>query len=144
MRMLLYCSLDRCIDMFDSPSADIPNSVALMLRNIGHLLFSDIKTRRLEVRIRNSFVLCFRVLVLIALNLFLLLLQAAVEMTRRTHPNNLNVQLDNMRAMLSVDRGTIDPDVSECLFVQLFGQLGRKDPKIWRGVPDSKGSLFQV
>lgn len=47
--LCLLNSLDRCIDLFDSPTLEIPNSVALTLRQIGHLLFSDIKSRRLEV-----------------------------------------------------------------------------------------------
>ena len=105
------------MDLFDCPSFSIPQSVSSLLRHLGHVLFSDMKTRRLE---------------------------AAVEATKRNAPTNIGIVLDNMRAMLSVDRGTIDPDVSECLFMQAFGQLGRKDPKLWRSVADQKGSLFQV
>ena len=56
----------------------------------------------------------------------------------------VGIQLDNMKAMVSLDKGIVDPDASECLFVQAFQQFPRKGTQLWRSKIDGRGRLFNV
>lgn len=44
-------SLARCVELLDVTSMDVPqaDSVAQSLRSMGHMLFSSLKSKRLEV-----------------------------------------------------------------------------------------------
>ena len=70
--------------------------------------------------------------------------QDAIELTYTTSPPAVSIQLDNMKAMVSLDKGCTDPEASECLFVQAFQQLPRKGTHLWRTRMDGHGRLFNV
>lgn len=112
-------SLARCMELLDVTSMDIPqaDSVSQSLRSMGHVLFSSLKSKRLE---------------------------DAIELTSVPVAPPVSVQLDNMKAMASLDKGIVDPESSECLFVQAFHQLPRKGSSLWRSKIDQRGRLFNV
>lgn len=53
------------------------------------------------------------------------------------------VTLDNMKSMLSRDRGEKDLTSSQCVFAQAYRQLSETDPKVLRTVWDGE-RVFQV
>lgn len=53
------------------------------------------------------------------------------------------VTLDNMKAMMSRDKGEKDLASSQCVFVQAYRQLCDTDPKLLRTVWDGE-RVFQV
>ena len=53
------------------------------------------------------------------------------------------VTLDNIKAMLSRDRGEKDLASSQCVFAQAYRQLSDTDPKLLRTVWDGE-RVFQV
>lgn len=53
------------------------------------------------------------------------------------------VTLDNMKSMLSRDRGEKDLASSQCVFAQAYRQLSDTDPKLLRTVWDGE-RVFQV
>jgi hypothetical protein len=137
--------------------------VSQSLRSLGHMLFSGIKSKRLEVRALPTVVLwCCCVLcqatARFAAHVPLIhpsvpplrcfgcsfRCQDAIELSCATNPPAVSVQLDNMKAMVSLDKGNVDPDSSDCLFVQGFQQFPRKGTHLWRSKIDARGRLFNV
>lgn len=57
---------------------------------------------------------------------------------------NVGITLDNMRAMTAQDKGIVDPESSECIFVQAFHELHGQPDTLWRGKLDNKQKLFAV
>jgi hypothetical protein len=111
---------------FDPASLSAGGSVlSLQLRNVSHLVFSELKNK---------------------------LLDAAVTMTwvprRLSHQSRVEIHLDNMRALLSSEAGQVDLISGQCIFLQAFRQLSRLSASnranLFRSQLDERGCLFRV
>ena len=88
------------------------------LRTIGHCIFSDVKMK---------------------------LLDAALSATAGSGGSTPTVRLSNFDATSSAARGDVDPDDSECIFVQAFKILRDTDAGPLRGMVDSgQNKVFEV
>lgn len=94
------------------------------LRSLGHLVFSELKHRLLEAAIAATWASASR----------------AVPRPQ--------IQIDNMRAMMSADAGTSDAQTSQCAFAQAYRQLSRLGASgqslLYRSRIDDRGRLWSV
>jgi hypothetical protein len=109
--------LKDCLELIDVGNTESSWSLGYKLRQLGHVIFHDIKLK---------------------------LLKSAIDKTKTSGGSNINITLDNVRALQSMDAGEIDPAASQCIFVQAFRQLQEKKVKFLRAELDDKQRLFGV
>lgn len=109
--------LARCIESVDLSRTAVKWSLAAHLRQLGHIILPDTKSR---------------------------LVDAAIAASWAPGSSNLRVTLDNSAAFASDNIGVQDPALSDCVFMQCFRQLRRARPAAFRCKVDERERLFYV
>lgn len=109
--------LTRVIDMLDVANTEQEWSIGYRLRQLGHLIFAETKSRLVEQAVDRSF---------------------------EDGSSGISMTLDNELAFTSMDSGKVTPSDSQCIFVQAFHAMGRQPGRRLRCRLDEKERLFHV
>jgi hypothetical protein len=114
---LLNKRLARSIEAIDLTATSDPASLAFALRSLDFVVFPETKQKLVEHAIESTFV---------------------------PGPETLACALDNALAFQSLDAGIVDPNLSNCIFMQAYRQIGQRSGVAFRCRLDDKARLIYV
>lgn len=110
--------ISQCIRLVDMKNVKENNFLGGLMNSLGSCIFFDLKNQ---------------------------IIQLSIEQTKITGSSiDTSVTLDNAKSLESITNGEIEPNNSQCIFMQYYKQLNEKNAKIYRHSLDDKGRLFNI
>lgn len=106
----------RCLELIDTTSQEA-GSLGELLRLVNHLVFADSRSRVIDAALEATFVNAW---------------------------SGIQLSLSNALAFQALDCGVRDPSISNCIFMQIYRQIGHRTGRIFRCRQDDKQRIMTV